>query len=627
MLVVALSSWVFLWLLIGPASNSKQHQRSTTVQSALSEQNNNGIKSKVGSTNDKGKAPRPTLQGIGQGQGASQGIALKAGLEDSANGTSGESGISDTYTPDSEQHAAKAASADEIPRQASASAGSSEEALPMVAHAVPVGLPWSSNGTCFPSPAVGINPLKIDGRITSLLCNPANSSMPCCSKTGHCGIGRDFCSCTDCVDSRVVLLKQQMASQCSDSLSKPLPKAAQTMAGTGLLAQDLDVVYNWVNSTSPAFQAQYKTAVEEHGKTHGVNWNSASTRDDMALRYSIRSLIKSGVWPRVRKVYIVFNPVHGPPTFLDPSHPQLVLVPQGVVLSPQGGAVPNFNSNALQLAVANLPGVLPWVLFLEDDTHLLTLDVGGDDGGGSSGCPSLAELHENAYFLYTLHDRGVTAHNAPKWDQWDPWFIYQNNSNTLIDSIFGPTEPAGLRGAELHAPHVLNMCVLEFMTHRWPAVEKAAVANMKRPLRDAAGGDQEFLFLYPQFLAAVGLAKQQGTGFNIAGTKHAELHLPSHPERPASDYHRTKQTAAQEISAVVEPPSSPCWINLQGYDKVEGDPVNSAVADFFDKHLGPTFASPLEVITSREERAEESLRPTLQGIGQGQGASQGSVLI
>ena len=82
------------------------------------------------------------------------------------------------------------------------------------------------------------------------------------------------------------------------------------------------------------------------------------------------------MWPRVRKVHIVFNPVHGPPAFLNASHPQLVLVPQEVVLSPQGGAVPNFNSNAIQWGDANLPGVLPWLLMLDDDVHLLKVNNG-----------------------------------------------------------------------------------------------------------------------------------------------------------------------------------------------------------------------------------------------------------
>ena len=439
--------------------------------------------------------------------------------------------------------------------------------------------------------------MKIDASITSHLCNPANGMQPCCSKDGQCGIGHAFCSCPDCVDSRVVLLKMQMASQCSDSLSNPLPTPARTMADTGRVVQDLDVVYNWVNFTSLAFQAQYQKGVDDHGEKHGVNWHSTSTRDDTAMRHSIRSLVKSGVWPRVRKVYIVFNPVHGPPTFLNASHPQLVLVPQDDVLLPQGGTIPNFNSNALQLSIANLPGVLPWVLYLEDDTHVLKLDVGGADGGGDSGCPTLAEMHDNAYYIFTLYDRGLTAHDAPNKEKWDPWWIYQNNSNTLIDSIFGPTAPAGVRGAEIHAPHVLNMCVLKFMTHSWPAVERAVVANLKRPLRDVAG-DQDFMFLYPQFIAAAGMATQKSTTLNVQGSKHAELHLPSFAgwrSRSAPFHEHLKRDAARKISAVVEYPASPCWFNFQSYDKVEGDPVYSAVKDFFNKHLGADVVSPLEL--------------------------------
>lgn len=131
------------------------------------------------------------------------------------------------------------------------------------------------------------------------------------------------------------------------------------------LPAELDVVYLWVNQTHPKYRSQFERVTVRAGRRpapsmlrcelrtsacgrHGLpercftsmrasQGKSASGRavglDDEGdyrahneLMFSMRSLESSGMLQVVRRVLVVIDPVHGPPSWLNVSHPQLRVV-------------------------------------------------------------------------------------------------------------------------------------------------------------------------------------------------------------------------------------------------------------------------------------------------------------
>ena len=116
----------------------------------------------------------------------------------------------------------------------------------------------------------------------------------------------------------------------------------------------LDIVYTWVNWTAPAFIAQMKAAGPE--MLHGALEPEAGMRQELSaggsfdeLKYSLRSLGASGMAARARKIYIVLNPVHGPPAWLL-AHPKVEVVPHAAIMA--AAHLPSNNYFAIQVSAA-----------------------------------------------------------------------------------------------------------------------------------------------------------------------------------------------------------------------------------------------------------------------------------
>lgn len=125
---------------------------------------------------------------------------------------------------------------------------------------------------------------------------------------------------------------------------------------------EIDLVYLWVDGNDPAWQAK-KTAYQQ--KETGVNPQAVSACrfvDNDELKYSLRSAEKFAPW--IRRIYIVTD--NQVPSWLDTSNPRIRVVDHREIIP--ADALPVFNSNAIELHIARIPGLAEHFLFSNDDT-------------------------------------------------------------------------------------------------------------------------------------------------------------------------------------------------------------------------------------------------------------------
>jgi hypothetical protein len=131
--------------------------------------------------------------------------------------------------------------------------------------------------------------------------------------------------------------------------------------------EPVDVVYTWVNWTAPAYVAQMRKHGILYGEYKESHMNYEKTSDASSyeeLRYSMSSLLKHG--GNIGKIYVVINPIHGPPAWLDTSHPNIEIVHHSKILP----NVPTNNAWAIATAIHRIPGLSKWFLALNDDVIL-----------------------------------------------------------------------------------------------------------------------------------------------------------------------------------------------------------------------------------------------------------------
>ncbi len=169
----------------------------------------------------------------------------------------------------------------------------------------------------------------------------------------------------------------------------------------------VDIVYSWVNWTAPSYISQMRNEGLLYGDESESHMNYEKPADDSAyeeLRYSIASLLKYGSTNSIHKIYVVINPVHGPPSWLNTSHPKIEIVHHSKILP----KVPTNNAWAISTALHRIPGLGKWFLALNDDVILnrkLKLDR------LTIGCPrsELAHTHcptlRNTCLMHALEDQ------------------------------------------------------------------------------------------------------------------------------------------------------------------------------------------------------------------------------
>jgi Protein of unknown function (DUF3184). len=137
---------------------------------------------------------------------------------------------------------------------------------------------------------------------------------------------------------------------------------AQRLANLLEFDGPIDAVYTWVDGSDPQWQAERAAHWPSPDGLAADALDPARTRDREELRYSLRSLSMYANW--IRKVWIVTS--GQVPEWLALDNPRLQVVSQAEIFT-DPGALPVFNSHAIESQLHHIPGLAEHFLYLNDD--------------------------------------------------------------------------------------------------------------------------------------------------------------------------------------------------------------------------------------------------------------------
>lgn len=142
------------------------------------------------------------------------------------------------------------------------------------------------------------------------------------------------------------------------------PAAGAALPHLFEVTDPIDAVYTWVDGEDPAWLARMRQArAADTGRPHhptALAESRFASRDE--LRYSLRSLERYAGW--VRHVYLVTD--GQVPDWLRADHPRLTVVDHSEIFA-DPGALPVFNSHAIESQLHHIPGLSQRYLYLNDD--------------------------------------------------------------------------------------------------------------------------------------------------------------------------------------------------------------------------------------------------------------------
>ena len=125
----------------------------------------------------------------------------------------------------------------------------------------------------------------------------------------------------------------------------------------------IDLVYTWVNNNDPRWRAD-KTF---WNKICGNKESSYNCRfcDNEELRYSLRSANINVPW--INHIFIITD--RQVPYWLDTNHPKITIVDHSEILPRE--VLPTYHSDAIEMALDNIPELSEHFLYSNDDTFFL----------------------------------------------------------------------------------------------------------------------------------------------------------------------------------------------------------------------------------------------------------------
>ena len=156
-----------------------------------------------------------------------------------------------------------------------------------------------------------------------------------------------FIAVTERVHSNVLLERDPLAVR---------PRELTFAVPPNSVCPAIDLVYLWVNGTDPAVGA---AVARLQGRPYV---ESGRLRDIPTLRYSMRAAATFA--PFVRHFVLVTN--GQVPAWLNASHPRVRVVTHAELFGARG-ALPTFNSNAIESQLAHIPGIAPCWFYQNDD--------------------------------------------------------------------------------------------------------------------------------------------------------------------------------------------------------------------------------------------------------------------
>lgn len=127
------------------------------------------------------------------------------------------------------------------------------------------------------------------------------------------------------------------------------------------MAKDLiDLVYCWCDSNDENFQREKEELAKKFNVDSNAN-NKCRFIDNDELRYSLRSVEQNAPW--INQIYIITN--KQVPHWLNLNHPKIKIVDHTEIMPKE--ALPNFNSNAIEHCIKNIPNLTEKFLYANDD--------------------------------------------------------------------------------------------------------------------------------------------------------------------------------------------------------------------------------------------------------------------
>jgi hypothetical protein len=191
--------------------------------------------------------------------------------------------------------------------------------------------------------------------------------------------------------------------------------------------------------------------------TEDAATSAARFRDRDELRYSLRSIDMYAPW--IRNIYIVTD--RQVPHWLDLSHPRVRVVDHTEIFS-DPGALPTYNSHAIESQLHHIEGLAEHFLYFNDDVFV-----------GRTLQPDMFFLG-NGQAKHFMSPTSIPM--APPSDEDEFNISAAKNNRALIQQDFGQT----LVHSFLHAPHPLRRSVLaDIEQHYHQAVATTAQSRLR----------------------------------------------------------------------------------------------------------------------------------------------------
>lgn len=225
----------------------------------------------------------------------------------------------------------------------------------------------------------------------------------------------------------------------------------------------IDVVYTWVDGEDPKWRAAKDEALAQRGVEPVAQGaaDAARFRSHDELKYSLRSLEMYAPW--VRKVHIVTAGQR--PDWLDTNHPKLQLVDHRDIFTAPG-ALPVFNSHAIESQLHHVPGLSERYVYFNDDVFL--------------GRPITKDLFFHGNGLSKFFMSTAVVGLGPRRADDSAFGHAAKNNRTLLGEVFGRTVTHLFQ----HAPHPQLRSVLERMEREHPEVFTQVAASAFRDPED-----------------------------------------------------------------------------------------------------------------------------------------------
>ncbi|MEU6816139.1 stealth conserved region 3 domain-containing protein [Streptomyces sp. NPDC046860] len=226
----------------------------------------------------------------------------------------------------------------------------------------------------------------------------------------------------------------------------------------------VDAVYTWVNGADLAWLERKNAALAALGmETEDAATSAARFRDRDELRYSLRSIDMYAPW--IRTIHLVTD--QQVPNWLDLEHPRVRVVDHTEIFGDRG-ALPTYNSHAIESQLHHIEGLAEHFLYFNDDVFL-----------GRTVRPEAFFLG-NGQARHFMSPTSVPMAPVTEADEFN--VAAAKNNRALMEREFGQT----LVHTFLHAPHPLRRTVLADIERRYPEAVAVTAANQLRSHSDVS---------------------------------------------------------------------------------------------------------------------------------------------